>query len=93
MAAVIRLRREGANDRPYYKVVVADKRKRRDGRFIEEVGRYNPMQDGGNVTLDLEKVEDWLRKGAQPSETVASLIKKERQKKKAGEEAAEAPSP
>ena len=77
MAVAIRLRREGAKDRPYYKVVVADQRARREGRYIEIVGSYDPMNDG-IYTLDLEKVEDWLSKGARPSETVRSLVKKAR---------------
>jgi small subunit ribosomal protein S16 len=78
MSVAIRLRREGTKDKPYYKIVVADNRCRRDGRFIEIVGTYDPAKRGDNATMDLEKVEDWIRKGAQPSETVASLIRKKR---------------
>ncbi|MEM0969701.1 MAG: 30S ribosomal protein S16 [Verrucomicrobiota bacterium] len=78
---VIRLRREGSKDRPYYKVVAADKRARRDGRCIEILGNYNPMQKEDNASLDLERVDYWLSQGAKPSETVASLIKKERKKR------------
>lgn len=85
MAVAIRLRREGTKDKPYYKVVVTDNRSRRDGRFIEIVGTYDPARKGDNSTLNLEKVEDWLRKGAQPSETVASIIRRERQKVKSQE--------
>lgn len=83
MAVVIRLRREGTKDKPYYKVVVADNRCRRDGRFIEIVGTYDPAKTGDNATLNLEKVEDWIRKGAQPSETVASIIQRQRKKAQA----------
>ncbi len=74
----IRLNRQGSKDRPYYKIVVVDSRARRDGDFIEQVGTYNPMAEGENYTLDLEKVEKWISNGAQPSETVASMIKKAR---------------
>ena len=75
----IRLRREGTKDRPYYRMVVADSRARKDGRFIEQVGSYDPLANGENYKMDLEKVESWLAKGAQPSDTVRSLIKKARQ--------------
>lgn len=74
----LRLNRQGSNDRPYYKIVAVDSRKRRDGRFIDQVGTYDPMKDGVNFTLDLQKAEGWIAKGAQPSETVASIIKKAR---------------
>ena len=77
MAVVIRLRREGSKDRPYYKVVVADSRSPRDGRFIEQVGNYNPMQED-SYKIDLEKVDKWIGDGAKPSSTVSSLIKKAR---------------
>ena len=80
MAVVIRLRREGTKDRPYYKIVAADQRFRRDGRYIEQVGTYDPMRDGDNVSLNLELVDKWVTNGAKPSETVASIIKKERKK-------------
>jgi small subunit ribosomal protein S16 len=74
----IRLRREGAKNRPYYRIVVADQRSPRDGKFIEQIGTYDPKVTGENFKLDLPKVEDWIKKGAQPSETVASFIKKSR---------------
>ena len=74
----IRLKREGAKGRPYYQVVVADARARKEGRFIEIVGKYDPLQEGENYTLDLEKIDGWLSKGAQPTDTVKSLIKKAR---------------
>ncbi|GAB4241498.1 MAG: 30S ribosomal protein S16 [Candidatus Methylacidiphilales bacterium] len=80
MAVAIRLRREGTKNRPYYKVVVADSRSPRDGKFIEQVGTYDPLKSEGNVSLDLEKIQAWISKGAKPSETVASLIKKEQKK-------------
>lgn len=74
----LRLNRQGTKDRPYYKIVAVDSRKRRDGRYIEQVGTYNPMTEGTNFTLDLEKADEWIGKGAQPSDTVASIIKKAR---------------
>src|SRR5215471_5900907 len=76
MAVAIRLRREGALNRPYFKVVVTDKRSPRDGKFIEIVGTYDPKKRGMNSTLKLERIEYWISKGAQPSDTVRSLIKK-----------------
>lgn len=78
MAVAIRLRREGAKDRPYYRIVVADSRSRRDGRFIEQVGTYDPMKQGVNYTVDLAKVDEWVLKGAQLSETAASIVRKVR---------------
>ena len=78
MAVAIRLNRQGSKDRPYYKIVVVDSRARRDGRYIEQVGTYDPMQEGVNYTIDLEKVDKWLSNGAQPSETVTSMIRKAR---------------
>src|SRR5947199_10483779 len=76
MAVAIRLRREGALNRPYYKVVVADKRSPRDGKFIEMIGTYDAKKPGHNSTIKLDRAEDWMRKGAQPSSTVGSLINK-----------------
>jgi small subunit ribosomal protein S16 len=76
MAVSIRLRREGTKNRPYYKVVVADKRSPRDGKFIETIGTYDPKKPGHNSTLDIDRVEYWIGNGAQPSDTVRSLIKK-----------------
>ncbi len=74
MAVKIRLARHGAKKRPYYRVVVADARAPRDGKFIEEVGRYNPCVDPSMIRLDMEKVDKWLANGAQPTDTVARLI-------------------
>ena len=76
MAVSIRLRREGAKNSPYYKVVVADRRSPRDGKFIEIIGTYDPKMPGRNSTLKIDRVEYWISKGAQPSDTVRSLIKK-----------------
>ena len=74
MAVKIRLARHGSKKRPYYRVVVADARCRRDGRFIDEVGRYNPCVEPAMVQLDMEKIKDWTAKGAQPTDTVKRLI-------------------
>ena len=76
MAVSIRLRREGAKNRPYYKVVVADSRSPRDGKFIELIGTYDPKKPDHNSTLKLDRIDHWISKGAQPSDTVRSLIKK-----------------
>ncbi len=75
----IRLARHGAKKRPYYRVIVANSRSPRDGRFIDEVGRYNPCVEPAMVQLDLDKVDEWLAKGAQPTDTVAALIKQARE--------------
>src|SRR6187399_2121205 len=88
MAVSIRLRREGTTNRPYYKVVVADSRSPRDGKFIEIIGTYDPKKEGHNSTLKLDRVDHWISNGAQPSDTVRSLIKKTR--KQAGSEPKEA---
>ena len=88
MAVAIRLRREGALNRPYFKVVVADKRSPRDGKFIEIIGTYDPKKRGVNSTLKLDRVEYWISKGAQPSDTVRSLIKKNKNPEAAAKKAA-----
>jgi small subunit ribosomal protein S16 len=80
MAVSIRLRREGAKNRPFYRVVVADKRAPRDGKFIEVIGNYDPRKSGENYEINLDRAEYWVKNGAQPSETVASIIKKARKK-------------
>jgi small subunit ribosomal protein S16 len=77
MAVKIRLRRMGAKRAPFYRVVVADSRYPRDGRFIEELGTYNPMKDPAEVKIDSEKAKKWLSNGAQPTDTVKALLKKE----------------
>lgn len=74
MAVKIRLARHGAKKRPFYRVVVADGRMPRDGRYIELVGRYNPISNPKVIDLDLEKIDAWIAKGAQPTNAVAHLI-------------------
>ena len=86
MAVSIRLRREGSKNRPYYRIVVADSRSPRDGKFIEIIGTYDPKQTGQNSSFSVERAEYWIKRGARPSETVRSLINK--QKKVAAEESA-----
>ena len=76
MAVKMRLRRMGAKKAPFYRVIVADSRSPRDGRFIEEVGYYNPMTNPAEIKIDAEKAKKWLSNGAQPTETVKSLLKK-----------------
>ncbi len=76
MAVKIRLKRMGAKKTPHYRVVVADSRSPRDGRFIEEIGYYNPLSDPAEVKIDVEKAQAWLKKGAQPTDTVRALLKK-----------------
>ena len=70
------MKRVGAKNAPVFRIVVADSRSPRDGKFIEEIGTYQPLKKGNNVTMDLERAKYWLSKGAQPSDTVASFIKK-----------------
>lgn len=72
----IRLRRTGSSKRPYYRVVVADSRNWRDGRFVETLGHYDPRRDPAVVKIDSERAQYWISKGAQPSDTVRSLLKK-----------------
>ncbi len=74
----IRLRREGAKNRPYYRIAVADSRSPRDGKFIELIGNYDPKKEGVNWKIDLDRAEYWIKNGAQPSETVRSFIRKAR---------------
>ena len=73
----IRLRRAGATKKPHYRVVVADSREPRDGRFVEVLGHYDPRKDPAIVKIDAERTEYWIGKGAQPSDTVRSLLKKQ----------------
>jgi len=80
MAVAIRLRREGNRNRPFYRIAVADKRSPRDGRFIELIGTYDPRVKGDNWSIDLDRASYWLGVGAQPSETVNSIIKKAQKK-------------
>ena len=76
MAVKIRLRRMGAKKAPFYRVIVADEKSPRDGKFIDEIGYYNPLTNPAEVKIDAEKAEKWLNNGAQPTETVRSLLKK-----------------
>lgn len=76
MAVKIRFRRMGAKKAPYYRIVVADSRYPRDGRFIEEIGFYNPMVEPAEVKVDAEKAKKWIANGAQPTDTVKALFKK-----------------
>jgi len=76
MSVSIRLRREGSLNNPFYKVVVADQRSPRDGKFIEIVGNYDPKKPGDNANIALDRIQYWIERGAQPSDTVRSLVKK-----------------
>lgn len=78
MAVSIRLRREGALNSPYYRIVVSDPRSPRDGKFIEIIGNYDPKKAGQNANIDLSRVDYWVGCGAQPSDTVRSIIKNAR---------------
>jgi small subunit ribosomal protein S16 len=72
----IRLRRMGAKKAPFYRIVVADSRFPRDGRCIEEIGTYNPLSDPAAINVDVEKAQQWIKNGAQPTDTVRALLKK-----------------
>ena len=76
MAVKIRLKRMGAKKSPFYRVVVADERAPRDGKFIEEIGYYNPLTDPADINIDAEKAQKWISNGAQPTDTVRALLKK-----------------
>lgn len=76
MAVKIRLRRMGAKKAPFYRIVVADSRYPRDGRFIEEIGTYDPTADPAQLKVDAERAQAWIKTGAQPTETVKALLKK-----------------
>lgn len=76
MAVKIRLRRMGAKKAPFYRIVVADSKYPRDGRFIEEIGYYNPLEKTPAVQIDAEKAKKWIQNGAQPTDTVKDLLKK-----------------
>jgi small subunit ribosomal protein S16 len=76
MSVKIRMKRVGTKNTPVFRIVVADSRSPRDGKFIEEIGTYQPLQKGDNFKLDLERANYWVSKGAQPSDTVASFLKK-----------------
>jgi len=76
MAVKIRLRRMGSNKKPFYRIVVADSRSPRDGKFIEEIGYYNPVSEQKEIKINDEKAVKWLKEGAQPTDTVKTLFKK-----------------
>ena len=76
MAVKIRLRRMGAKKAPFYRVVVADERSPRDGKFIDEIGYYNPLTDPADVKIDAEAAKKWIANGAQPTDTAKSILKK-----------------
>ena len=76
MAVKIRLRRMGAKKAPFYRIVVADSRFPRDGRFIEEIGYYNPITNPADIKIDAEKAKKWISNGAQPTDTVRAILKK-----------------
>ena len=76
MSVKIRLKRMGMKKMPFYRVVVADERAPRDGRFIEEIGYYNPMTEPATIKIDAEKAQQWIKNGAQPTETARTLLKK-----------------
>ena len=76
MAVKIRLKRMGAKKKPFYRIIVADSRSPRDGRFIEELGTYDPLQEPSVIKVDAEKAKKWIANGAQPTETVKTLLKK-----------------
>jgi len=76
MSVKIRLSRHGAKKKPFYRIVVSDSRSPRDGKFIDQVGSYDPKSVSGGVKIDREKIAKWLKRGAQPTQTVSELIKK-----------------
>ena len=76
MAVVLRMTRRGAKKKPFYRIVAADSRSPRDGKFLEMLGTYDPLKSENNIKFDAEKVTSWIQKGAKPSQTVARLLKK-----------------
>ena len=87
MAVIIRLRRDGTKNSPYYRVVVADKHSPRDGKFLELIGTYDPKKKGDNSSIKLARADHWIKQGAKPSDTVRSILKKARVKSAAAEKA------
>jgi small subunit ribosomal protein S16 len=83
MSVTIRMSRHGAKKNPFYRIVVSDQRFPRDGRYIEQVGTYDPRAKTGGVKLNREKIDSWIKKGAKPSQTVSELMKKEKRRAKA----------
>ena len=84
MSVTIRMSRHGAKKKPFYRIVVSDRRYPRDGRYIEQVGTYDPRAKSSGLKLDREKIEAWIKKGAQPSQTVSELVRKERKSNAGG---------
>ena len=80
MAVIIRLRRDGTKNSPYYRIVVADKHSPRDGKFLELIGTYDPKKKGDNATVKIARAEHWMALGALPSDTVRSILKKAKAK-------------
>lgn len=78
MSVKIRLRRHGGKKRPFYRIIVSDSRSPRDGKFIDQIGTYDPKAVSGGIKLDREKVEKWLKRGATPTQTVSEIIKREK---------------
>ena len=78
MSVKIRLSRHGGKKKPFYRIVVSDSRSPRDGKFIEQVGSYDPKSVSGGIKIDRDKIERWLKRGAQPTQTVSELIKREK---------------
>ena len=76
MAVVLRMTRRGAKKKPFYRIVAADSRSPRDGKFLEMLGTYDPLKSEDNIKVDAEKISSWINKGAKPSQTVAALLKK-----------------
>jgi small subunit ribosomal protein S16 len=76
LAVVLRMTRRGAKKKPVYRIVAADSRRPRDGKFLEMLGTYDPLKSENNIKIDAEKVASWIKKGAKPSQTVASLLRK-----------------
>ena len=76
MAVVLRMTRRGAKKKPFYRIVATDSRSPRDGKFLEMLGTYDPLKSDNNIKVDAEKITSWIKKGAKPSQTVASLLKK-----------------
>jgi len=85
MSVSIRLSRQGGKKKPFYRIVAIDKRKKRDGDYIERLGHYDPSRNPVEIVMDVEKIEQWVAKGAQCSDTVASLMKKVKAKAKKAE--------
>jgi len=88
MAVKIRLQRFGAKKRPYYRIVAADSRYKRDGRFLEQVGTYDPKKDPAELKIQLERVDHWISQGAKPTDTVGSLLRRFRRENATAEQTA-----